>query len=70
MICHSLGYCSYRSVYDDVTQCRHSQRQLRSAAGNDRFGSTPSTVAASPYRPELIDSCCSVRWQSKSCRAC
>jgi hypothetical protein len=48
-LCNSHGYCSYRGVSDDVKQCRHSQRQLRSAARNDRFGATPSAVATASY---------------------
>ena len=56
-LCHSLGYCSYRSVSDDVARGRHSQRQHRSAARNDRFGSTPFAVATGSYQPELIDNC-------------
>src|ERR1700745_3075949 len=55
-LCHSPGYCSCRSVFDDLAQCRRSQRQHGSAAGHDRFGSTPSAVATA-YRPELINRC-------------
>ena len=65
--CHSLSYCSYRSVSDDVKQCRHSQCQLRSATRIDRFGSTSSAaVATGSYQPELIDNCCAA---GKSCPA-
>jgi hypothetical protein len=54
-LCHSPGYFSCRRVFDDLAQCRRSQRQHGSAAGHDRLGSTPSAVATA-YRPELIDS--------------
>ena len=57
---------SYRSASDDAGQGRHSQREHRSAAGNDRFGSTPSAVATGSYQPELIDNCSAVGWPSKT----
>jgi hypothetical protein len=65
-LCLSLDYCSYRSVFYDAAQCRHSQRKRRSSAGHDRLGSTPSAVATGSYRPELIDNCCAAGW-SKIC---
>jgi hypothetical protein len=45
----ALGYCSYRSVSDDLKQRRHSQCQLRSAARNDRFSAPPSAGATTSY---------------------
>jgi hypothetical protein len=54
------------AYFDDVARCRHSQRRHRSAAGHDRFGSTPSAVAPGSYQPELIDNCCAAGGSPKS----
>ena len=39
------------AFFDDLAQCRHSQRQ-HGSSGHDRFGSTPSAVA-NACRPEI-----------------